>query len=78
MGGSRPEGSSGIGPGGQAAVSLTPDFNGTTSDFLLDSFYLSSLKNDLLSEMTYMIALDCIMNGCCNLCQLFYTRVLSL
>ena len=42
MGGSRPEGSSGIEPGGQAAVSLTPDFNGTTSDFLLDSFYLSS------------------------------------
>ena len=42
VGGSRPEGSSGIGPGGQAAISLTPDFNGTTSDFLLDSFYLSS------------------------------------
>lgn len=43
MGDGRPEGSSAIGPGGQAAVSLTPDFNGTTSDFLLDPI-LSTLK----------------------------------
>ena len=44
MGDSRPEGSLAIGPGGQAAISLTPDFNGAPSDFLLDSIPSTLLK----------------------------------
>ena len=37
MGGGRSEGSSATGDGGQAAVSLTPDVDGTGSGSLLDS-----------------------------------------
>ena len=40
----RAEGSSAIGNGGQAAISLTPDIGGTGSDSLLDSILSTLLK----------------------------------
>ena len=40
MGGGRAEGSSAIGDRGQAAISLTSDFDGTGSGSLLDSTLL--------------------------------------
>ena len=45
MGDGRAEGSSAIGDGGQAAISLTPDVGGTGSGFLLDSILSTLLKN---------------------------------
>ena len=42
MGGDRAEGSSAIGDGGQAAISLMPDVDGIGSGSLLDSIYLPS------------------------------------
>ena len=44
MGGGRAEGSSAIGDGGQAAISPTPDLNGTGSGSLLDSILSTLLK----------------------------------
>ena len=44
MGDGRPEGSSAIGDGGQAAVSLMPDVDGTGSGSLLDSILSTLLK----------------------------------
>ena len=44
MGDGRVEGSSAIGDGGQAAVSLTPDVDGTGSGFLLDSILSTLLR----------------------------------
>ena len=46
MGDGRDEGSSAVGDGGQAAISLTPDANGTGSGSLLDSILSTILKND--------------------------------
>ena len=40
----RAEGSSAIGDGGQAAISLTPDIDGTGSGSLLDSILSTLLK----------------------------------
>ena len=40
----RAEGSSGIGDGGQAVISLTPDVDGTGSGSLLDSILSTLLK----------------------------------
>ena len=40
----RAEGSSAIGDGGQAAISLTPDVDGTGSGSLLDSILSTLLK----------------------------------
>ena len=46
MGDGGAEGSSAIGDGGQAAVSLTPDVDGTGSGSLLESILLSCKIND--------------------------------
>ena len=44
MGDGRAEGSSAIGDGGQAVISLTPDNDGTGSGSLLDSILSTLLK----------------------------------
>ena len=44
MGDGRAEGSSALGDGGQAAMSLTPDTDGTGSGSLLDSILSTFLK----------------------------------
>ena len=44
------EGSSAIGDGGQAAVSLTPDVDGTGSGSLLDSVLSTLLLLDILDS----------------------------
>ena len=44
MGDGRAEGSSAIGDGGQTAISLTPDTDGTGSGSLLDSILSTLLK----------------------------------
>ena len=44
MGGGRAEGSSAIGDRRQAAISLTPDIDGTASGSLLDSILSTLLK----------------------------------
>ena len=44
MGDGRGEGSSAIGDGGQAAISLTPEVDGTVSGSLLDSILSTLLK----------------------------------
>ena len=44
MGDATAEGSSAIGDGGQAAISLTPDVDGTGSGSLLDSILSTLLK----------------------------------
>ena len=44
MGDGRAEGSSAIGDGGQAAISFTPDVDGTGSGSLLDSILSTLLK----------------------------------
>ena len=49
MGDGRAEGSSAIGDGGQAAISLMPDVDGTGSGSLLDSI-LSTLLKKLSSD----------------------------
>ena len=46
MGDGRAEGSSAIGDGGQAAISLMPDVDGTGSGSLLDSILSTFLKNN--------------------------------
>ena len=81
MGDGKAEGSSAIGDGGQAAMSLTPDVDVTGSGsagfsstcplentVLVVSEFCSSCHND-------MVALGCILNGCCKLCELFYIQV---
>ena len=44
MGEDRAEGSSAVGYGGQAAIALTPDVDGTGSGSLLDSILSTLLK----------------------------------
>ena len=85
MGDGRAEGSSAIGDGGQAAISLTPDVDGTGSGSLLDSIYLleKAIQRCLGSSSFFLViddtvALDCILNGCCNLRVLLYVWVLCL
>ena len=46
MGDGRAEGLSAVGDGGQAAISLTPDVDGTGSGSLLDSILSTLLKNN--------------------------------
>ena len=46
MGDGRAEGWSAVEDGGQAAISLTPDVDGTGSGSLLDSVLSTLLKND--------------------------------
>ena len=57
MGDGRAEGSSAIGDGGQTAISLTPDLNGTGSGFLLDSivriFESSYLEGSYVGDLLY-------------------------
>ena len=55
MGDGRAEGSSAIGDGGQAAISLSPDVNGTGSASLLDSILSTLLKK--LSSDVWVVAL---------------------
>ena len=83
----RAEGSSAIGDGGQAAVSLMPDTDGTGSGSLLDSIVSTLLKkwsSDVCVVALFFlvvddpVALDCILNGCCNLRVPFYVWVLCL
>ena len=50
MGDGRAEGSSAVGDGGQAAISLTPDVDGTGSGPLLDSI-LSTLLEKRSSDV---------------------------
>ena len=57
MGDSRAEGSSATGDGGQAAVSLTPDADGTDSGSLLGSNQSSPL---LLLDIMGLMMHDCI------------------
>ena len=60
MGDSRADGSSAIGDGGQAAVSLTPDTDGTSSGSLLDSI-LSTLLRTQSSDVwvvTFFVITD--------------------
>ena len=74
------EGPSAIGERGHAAMSLMPDADGTVSGSLLVSilssflikmipWHLGSSSSPLLIDDT--IALDCILNSCCNLCVPF-------
>ena len=78
MGAGRAEGSSAIGDGGQAAIPLMPDSDGTGSGSLLDSI-LSTLFKKQSSDVWVvalffiddMVALDCIWNCCYNLHGLF-------
>ena len=55
MGDGRAEGSSAIGDGGQAAISLTPDVDGTGSSSLLDSVLSTLLKKP--SSDVWVVAL---------------------
>ena len=55
MGDDRAEGSSAIGDGGQAAISLTPDIDDTGSDSLLDSILSALLKKQ--SSDVWVVAL---------------------
>ena len=55
MGDGRAEGSSAIGDGGQAAISLTPDVDGTGSGSLLDSILSTLLKKQ--SSDVWVVAL---------------------
>ena len=84
MGDGRAEGSSAIGYVGQAAISLMPDVDGTSSGSLLDSILSTFLKKTIqccLGSSSFflvvddIVALDCILNGCCNLRALFYLQV---
>ena len=56
MGDGKAEGSSAIGDGGQAAVSLMPDIDGTGSDSLLGSILSSLLKKQ--SSDAWVVALS--------------------
>ena len=75
MGAGRAEGSSAIGDGGQAAIPLMPDSDGTGSGSLLDSI-LSTLFKKQSSDVWVvalffiddMVALDCILNLCVPFC----------
>ena len=114
MGDGRAEGLSAIGDGEQAAISLTPDDDGTGSGSLLGSSLLGWPKSSFgffhkmlqKPERTFwpgpistvlkkqssdvwvvaifflviddMVALDCILNCCCNLHVPFYIRALCL
>ena len=55
MGDGRAEGSSAIGDGGQAAMSLTPDVDATGSGSLLDSILSTLLKKQ--SSDVWVVAL---------------------
>ena len=55
MGNGRAEGSSAIGDGGQAAISLMPDTDGTGSGSLLDSTLSTLLKKQ--SSDVWVVAL---------------------
>ena len=86
MGDGRAEGLSAIGDGRQAAISLMPDVDGRGSGSLLDSILSTLLRRRssdvwavalFFSSMT-QVALDCILNGCCNLHVLLYIGVLCL
>ena len=50
MGDGRAEGSSAIGDGGQAAISLTPDFDGTD----LHIFESSQLEGSYVGDLLYI------------------------
>ena len=84
VGGSRAEGLSAIGDRGQAAISLMSDVDGTGSCFLLDSILSTLLKkrsSDVWVVALFflvideMVALDCILNGCCIVRVPFYVWV---
>ena len=76
---------SAIGDGGQASISFTPDIHGTGSDSWLDSILSTFLKKrsggiwvvTFFLIMGDMVALICILNGCCNLHVLFCVWVLA-
>ena len=81
MGAGRTEGSSAIGDGGQAAIPLMPDRDGTGSGSLLDSILSTLFKKRssnvwvvALFFINDMAALDCILNPCAP----FYVWVLCL
>ena len=85
MGDGRTEGSSAIGNGEQAAISLMPDVGGTGSGSLLDSILSTLLKkkqsSDGLDSSSFSliigdpVVLDSILN---NIHVPFYVQVLSL
>ena len=71
----------------QAEISFMPHVDGTSSDSLLN-FILSILLKKWLSYVWVVtlfflvidgkVALDCILNGCCNISAPFYIQVLYL
>ena len=86
VGEGRAEGSSVIG-GGQSAISLTPDVDGTGSGSLLDLVLSTLLKktiqrclgsSSLFLIIDDVVQSDCILDGCCNLHVAFNVQVLSL
>ena len=52
MGDGRAEGSSATGDGGQAAISLTPDVDGTGSGSLLE---ISQLEGSCVGDLLYLL-----------------------
>ena len=60
----RAEGSSAIGDGGQAAISLTPDVDGTGSGSLMDSILSTLLKKP--SSDVWVVALFFLSQMTCN------------
>ena len=87
MGDGRAEGLSATREEGQAALSLIPDVDGTCPGSLLDSILSALFKkknHTVISELCLFlaidrsVALDCVLNGCCNLHVLFYIQVLCL
>ena len=60
MGEGRAEGSSATGDGGQAAISLMPDVDGTGSGSLLDSVLSTLLKKKNNPVMDWVAALSLI------------------
>ena len=82
MGEGRAEGLSATGHGGQAAVSLMPDVDGTDSGELNSTHPFEKMirrclgGSSFLLVLDYPIALACVLNGCCNLRVLFYIQVL--
>ena len=86
MGDGRAEGSSAIGNGGQAAISLLPDVDVIGSDFSLDSILSTLLKKpsgDVWVVALFflgtdpMVTLDCIPNDCHTLRILFHVHLAS-
>ena len=85
VGDGRAEGLLAVGDGGQAAIPLMPDHDGTGSGSLLDSILSTLFKKRssnvwvvALFFINDMAALDCLLNDCRNLHVPLYVWVLCL